>query len=94
MVFQPVHKEAPPGSRLPAETYEGRVNIEEGVMRISELEAKLKAFRDKHGDLEVVSEYWCADCHDTHEGPGIYIDITYDNKVQLSAIHLGMEEDS
>ena len=35
MVFQPIHKEAPPGSRLPAETYEGRINCHnEGVMKI------------------------------------------------------------
>ena len=34
MVFQLVHEEAPPGSRLPAETYEGRVNCHrEGIMK-------------------------------------------------------------
>ena len=61
-------------------------------MKISELEVKLAVFREEHGDVEIVSEYWCADCRDTHEGPGIDLDLTYDGKLQISATRIGMEE--
>ena len=40
-------------------------------MKLSELEKKIRDFKKKNGDIEVNAEYWCVDCGDTHEGPGV-----------------------
>ena len=61
-------------------------------MTISEFITKLEKFKVKHGDVKVKAEYWCADCRDTHEGPGLELDLDYNNELVISVIHIGMED--
>ena len=62
-------------------------------MQITDLIKKLEEFKAVHGDVEVDAEYWCVDCRDTHDGPGVELDLSCDGKLKISAIHLGMGDD-
>ncbi len=57
-------------------------------MRISELIAELEKVKQEHGDLEMDTEYHCGDCNDSHEGPGLKVEVTVERKVEISAIEI------
>ena len=60
-------------------------------MIISKFIENLEKFKSENGDFEIESEYWCVDCHDTHIGPGLSLELTYDGKLRLSVTHIGLE---
>lgn len=57
-------------------------------MKISDLIAKLEAFKAEHGDLELESEYWCEDCHDEHTSDEVKLELEF-GKLRMSVKRLG-----